>query len=158
MQKLYKVVLLQRFNDELSIVKSIESNEIKPLIRYRNKSYKLNLNNVGYVNKIQKIYFLNIENGSQYTFIEIKAEMNPDQLDVLMATKIIKELASGIIDNKKEKILMILIGFIIGLILGLLIMQIISSDKIEQILLENMDNAIVIPFDSLTQSIKWWID
>jgi hypothetical protein len=80
--------------------------------------------------------------------------MNPNQLDTLMSTKIIKELTSGIIDNKKEKIVLIIIGFIIGIILGLLIMQIISAGKIEELLLNSINsNPVIEPFQSLIQNL-----
>lgn len=147
--KQYKLIFLREFNNTLNIVKITELNYLSNIFRLDNKhTFKIDINNVCFINKEQKTYFIDIDSGNQYTFKTIQAKMEPNQLDVIVSTKILKELASGIVENNKEKIILIIIGFIIGIILGLLIMQIISSGKIEE-LLKTIDNSPVIPFQLL---------
>lgn len=155
MKKLYKIVYLRKFNNQLSVIKIVETNEIKEIFRINsNKTVQINLNNVCYLNQLQKTYFIDFDSGNQYTFEVIETSMNPAQLDNLMSTKIIKEITSGIIDNKKEKILFVVVGFIIGIILGLLIMQIIMSNKIQDILSEQSNiTPIIQPFQSLLKEV-----
>lgn len=153
MKKPYKIVFLRMYNEELSVVKEIEYNSIKQIITISNgKTFKLSLNDVIYNNKHQRTYFIDIDNGNQYKFNEIKAIMNPSDLDNLFRTKIIKELAQGIINNSKDKIISLIIGFIIGIMLGLLIMNIIMSGQIQNILTENQNPIIVPPFSTLLRS------
>lgn len=147
MKKPYKIILLRLFNEELSIVKEIETNNISKIMKINGNTYHINIKDVSYIKEHQRYYFINIDNANQYTFNEIEAIMNPKDLDNLFSTKIIRELTSGILDNKKEKILFVVIGFIIGLILGLLIMQILMSGKIEEIL-TNQTTPVIPPFST----------
>ena len=84
----------------------------------------------------------------------IKSVINGPMGENIYATnQIIKELATGIIDNKKERIMMILTGFVIGLVLGLLIMQIFMSGKIEELMLEMINKqSIVVPFQNIIKN------
>lgn len=154
MKKMYKIMFLRSFNDVLNVVKTIECKILNTLLRLNNKTYKIDINNVAFFNHFQKCYFIDIDSGIQYTFKIIKSQMNPNDLDTLVNSKLIKEITTGIVDNKKDKIVYVVIGLIIGALLGALIMQIIDNAKIqdlyEQIATFNLNP--ILPFQSI---MKW---
>jgi hypothetical protein len=129
----FKVVFLRPEYKTMNIVAMKVLNQTTDFVKMGTKTYKINWEFPSYNNKLDKIYFVNYESGSQILFKDVECQLNPTELDMIVSNKVLKELASGIMDNKAEKMMFIIVGGVIGLLAGLFIMQVIMQQKIEDL-------------------------
>ena len=137
----YKICFLRQHFEALFIAKVLETNEIKPIISLKDKEFVLDLSKPAYIGK-QKIYFFDIDSGKQLVFNGVLPLLKPSELDLIVGQKIIKELTAGVIDNKKEKILWVLLGVLIGGLIAVVICMGIYNDKIQTLIKEYTTNVI----------------
>lgn len=139
----YKIYFLRKHFEALFIAKILETDEIKPIISLSGKKYTLNLQTPAFIGK-QKVYFFDYDSGAQFAFEESIPLMKPEDLDLIVGQKIIKELTSGVIDNKKEKIFWVLMGIILGGLIAVVICMGVYNDKIQKLIAEYTKNVIPI--------------
>lgn len=129
----YKLVFLRKEFDTVNVVKVKVLKSLKKLEKDKKKRYVLDIEHPAYVNRNIKYYFIDYDSGSQFHLIENPSLMNPEELDMIVGNRIIKELTSGVMDNKKEKLLMVIVGAIIGGLLATSIVLSIMNKKISDI-------------------------
>jgi hypothetical protein len=124
----------------------VQTNDIKKMIALSGKEFALSIENPLYINRMQKTYVLDYDSGSQLTFTEAKAYMTPEELDMIVGQKIIRELTSGVIDNKKEKLINMLLGFVMGALLAAIVAIVYYTNQIQQLIEDyaTQNNTIVI--------------
>jgi hypothetical protein len=133
-EKKYKIIFIRKQFNAYFVARIIQTNDIKKTIALTGKQFGISIENPLYISKMQKVYCLDFDSGSQLTFNEAKAFMTPEELDLIVGQKIIKELTSGVIDNKKEKLAMILLGLIMGALIAALVLMMYYTDKIQNML------------------------
>lgn len=135
----YKIILLRTFNNTIYVEKTLKYKFLPKIIKIANgKTFNVLVNNPAFIEGKEKVYLIDFDTGNTKSFSEIKVKMNPEDLDTIVSTKIIKELTSGIVDNKKEKIIWILVGFLIGVFLASTICLMIMNQKIEDLLINEI--------------------
>lgn len=139
--KPYKIVFLRKEYKTMYVIKTLHLSSIKNIIKLPNKSYKLDLSCPLFNNKSTKVFFLDFDNGTQLLFKNIERELKPEELDMIIGNKLIKELTSGLMDNKKEKIMMVVLGIILGALLSAVIVMMIFQNKIQKILQTQIDDT-----------------
>lgn len=139
--KPYRIIFLRKEYQTMNVVKILNLSTISEIIKISKKAYKLDMSSPLYNNKMIKIFFLNYDSGSQLVFKEIKRELKPHELDMIIGNKLIKELTSGLIDNKKDKIMMIILGIILGALLSAVIVMMIFQNKIQKILQTQIEDT-----------------
>lgn len=145
-EKKYKIIFIRKQFNAYFIFRIVQSNDIKKMLNLSGKEFALSVENPLYINRMQKVYVLDYDNGSQMTFTEAKAFMTPEELDLIVGQKIIKELTSGVIDNKKEKLMNMLLGFIMGALLAALVAIVYYTGQIQDMMEDyaTNQNTIVI--------------
>jgi hypothetical protein len=145
-EKKYKILFIRKQFNAYFIVKVIQTNKIEKMIGFSGKEFAISVENPLYIVGSQKVYILDIDKGSQLTLLEAKANMTPEELDLIVGQKIIRELTSGVIDNKKEKLLNMLIGFAFGALLAALVAIVYYTGQIQQLTEDwaTQNNTIVI--------------
>lgn len=145
-EKKYKIIFIRKQFNAYFIFRIVQSNDIKKMLNLSGKEFALSVENPLYINRMQKVYVLDYDSGSQMTFTEAKAFMTPEELDLIVGQKIIKELTSGVIDNKKEKLMNMLLGFIMGALLAALVAIVYYTGQIQDMMEDyaTNQNTIVI--------------
>lgn len=145
-EKKYKILLIRKQFNAYFIVRTIQTNKIEKMIQIGNKQFAISIENPLYINKLQKVYILDYDNGSQLTLLEAKANMSPEELDLIVGQKIIKELTAGVIDNKKEKLINLILGFVMGALIAAIVAIVYYTGQIQQLMEDyaTQQNTIVI--------------
>ncbi len=156
-QKKYKLVFLRKHFNAVFVFRVVETNEIKNIVSIEDKKYAVEIINPAYISKNQRIYFFDVDSGKQMAFHEFEAHMKPEELDLIIGQRIIKELCSGVMDNKKEKITMILLGFIMGAMLAAIIAMAYYNGKIQDLMeTQTKETVIVANIQStIWRVVKW---
>lgn len=131
-KKKFVIVLVRKEYQSINLLKKIECNKISEILRIEDKTFNIHIQTPLFKYKDKLWYFLDVENGNQLKFSEIEAQLNPAQLDLIISTDIIKQLTAGALD-KKEKIIMAILGFIIGILAGIVGMMFYMNDEIARI-------------------------
>jgi hypothetical protein len=145
-EKRYKIIFIRKQFNAYFVFRVVQTNDIKKMIALSGKEFALSIENPLYINRMQKTYVLDYDSGSQLTFTEAKAYMTPDELDMIVGQKIIRELTSGVIDNKKEKLINMLLGFVMGALLAAIVAIVYYTNQIQQLIEDyaTQNNTIVI--------------
>ena len=144
LHKKYKIIFLRKHFNAVFVFKVIEKDTITPIIALSEKKFSVDIGNPAYLSKNQKIYIFDVDSGSQLTFFEFASQMKPEELDMIVGQKIIKELTSGVIDNKREKIFWVLLGVLLGGLIAVVVCMGIYNDKIQTLIADY--SKTVIPF------------
>lgn len=152
----YKLVFLRKEFDTFNVVKVKVCSKLENTYRMGKKRYIIDTAHPAYIKTNEKYYFMDIESGAQYHLLENQALMNPDELDMIVGNKIIRELTSGVMDNKKEKIVLIILGVLLGGFLATSIVLGIMNKKIQDIYTSFQDtNVPVIPVITNILKFAW---
>lgn len=134
----YELIFLRKEGKTLIYLSKLKMDKInEPIVNYKNKKYVIDLERPTYVRKTTRTFFLDYDSGSQFNLGEVAQALTPAELDMIIGNKIIRELTSGVIDNRKEKIMLIILGAIVGGLLTLSIAMMWANNKIEDLLTEN---------------------
>lgn len=147
MKTKYKIIVLNQEYNTMNVVRIIKTTKLPEKVRIDgNKTYLINNEFPSYSHKLEKIYFIDYKTGNQILFDTIKRVLNPNELDLILSTNIVKDLAIGVMDNKKEKIIWLIIGLIIGgLITAVLLMNYYQS-QINEFYQNPISNSSVIVY------------
>lgn len=129
----YKIVFLRQEYSTMFLVFTKKLKIPQKLIRVGKKTFQINYEIPFYSNLLEKFYFVDYESGSQLKFEAIERKLNPDDLDLIVSNKIVKEIASGVLDDMKQKFLMILLGALLGGMLSAIILMGFYQSKIDEI-------------------------
>jgi len=132
----YKIVFLRKEYKTMNVVKILNVKALKKIIKIGNKSFKIDYSFPSYNSGLNKIYFIDFESGAQMVFKNFETELNPEALDVIVGNKIIKEITSGVLDNKKQLLFYLFMGFLVGALLAALIVMVAMQGKVDKILSE----------------------
>ena len=128
----YKIIFVRKEYSTMFVVKLMSLKTPKPLVRIKEKTFSISYEIPAYSNILEKVYFIDFESGSQLKFDIIQRKLNPNELDLIVSNKIVKEIASGVLDDIKTKILYISIGAIIGGLLAAMIVMSVYQNKIDE--------------------------
>lgn len=142
-KKKYKIILIRKEYQTINAIKSITTNNINPTLKYLEKTYPINIQYPTFCDGTQKVYMIDFEKGSQLKFEEVEALINPSELDTMISNNFIKELMAGALD-KKEKMIMAIMGFIMGVLTGVVGMMFYMQEEINTIY-ESLGISVVIP-------------
>jgi len=138
----YKIVFLRKINDYLVFERAIKLKKDKTSIEFRGKRYIINKNNPSYVDKNVFVFFLDIDSGNLYQFDEIKQNINPELIDLMLGKNIIKQLAVGLKkDLEKLPVAQIIMYIALGFLIGSLIFMYYYTSKIQDIILQCKNNS-----------------
>lgn len=145
-EKKYKILLIRKHHNAYFLIKVVQQNDLKPIVKFNDKEFTVSIENPCYITSKQRIYLLDYDNGSQFTLNEAKALMNPTDLDLIVGQKIIKELTAGVIDNRKEKMINMLLGFVMGALIAAMVAILYYTNQIQELIEEyaSNQNTIVI--------------
>jgi hypothetical protein len=143
-EKKYKVVFLRKQFEAIFVERILQLDNIQQIVSLGNKKYEVKIGNLTYIVKNQKVYFMDYDTGSQFSFVENKKQLAPEELDLIVGQKIIRELTSGVLDNQKEKFFLIVLGAILGALLMGLILMYYYTTKIQELFIENPEEPDII--------------
>lgn len=138
-RKQYKLILLRKAGETAYVEKILNLKTLNSLEKGGpEKKYLISPNFPAFIDGRTWVYFVDFDSGAAYTFHEVKMHMSPDELDSIVSGKIIRELTKGVMDNRKEKIGWIVIGFVIGALLGALGVLFWAQNEIAAALTSNL--------------------
>lgn len=143
-----KYYFLRKRHKSYHVVKIVKESKPKKMVSFKKKSFTIDLKIPVFVANTTLCYFIDIDTGEQMKFEAMESQLNPDDLDIIVGQKIIRELTKGVVDNRKEKLYSLLLGLIIGGLITGLIMVMYYTGKIEEILknaLEGYQTPEIIP-------------
>ena len=128
----YKIQLLRREFNSIRLIKTIKLSEIGNIIKFNGKSISINVTQPTYVFNNTIYFYVDIESNSQLFFSDKQNSLSADELDSLISNKIIKDIISAEGLNTKDKIINILIGFVVGaMFAGLISLMYINNSQSE---------------------------
>jgi len=141
----YKIVFLRKEYSTLNIVlvKTLKS-PISVIKLNEKKTFMVSYEVPTYVSKMNRLYFIDYESGNQLKFDVIQRELTPEQLDVIVSNKIIEQIAKGVLNNKKQVLMYVLLGILLGGLIAAMIVMQVYQGKINT-LYESCAN-VVIPY------------
>lgn len=156
----YKIIIVDTIYGAFVIRKVISLNSIKPVQKVGGLQLQINVKTPTFIDKngISTFYFES-KKGSQLNFKQIQPYLSPDDLDIIIGQKIIREIAAGVLDNKKEKMMVFFMGVLIGLMAGCLIMMLVMQQKIDEIYAKflNENTIPIVPFSfKILKFIRRW--
>jgi len=152
----YKIIFLKKINKNLYNIGNVNLSSIKQIVNFKRKRYHINTKAPAYIKKNTFIYFIDIEDGNSYTFSEIKTKIDPEALDLLMGTHIIKQITSGLRETVKNNWFMLFLFFALGALLAGLIAMYYYTSKMDQLQQQLYNNTIWHPFSTLINLSKIW--
>jgi len=156
--KSIKVYFLRKEHGTYHLKRVKKLSETKQLISYKNREYKLNLTQPLYKSGKYTLYFMDMDSGDQLTFNVVESQANPDDLDIIVGQRIIRELTKGVIDNKSQLLFYTIVGLAIGALLMGFILSMYYNDKISKIYKEvskqEEEPQEIIP--TMSTMIKTW--
>src|SRR5690606_31327291 len=96
MENKMKIVFLKNLNGRFTYLGYIFVKEEKDFVNYKNKKYMINWKNPVYDIKGIPVYYVNYTDGNQITPIVNECSTNPQELDAMIGTDIIKEITKAI--------------------------------------------------------------
>lgn len=132
-EKKYEFVFLRKEYATLNLVGLIKTNSLNNIIRFKNKSFNITVDKPTFSRLKTKVFVLDFDNGSQLKFEEIQVKLNPKELDLFVAGKLVEDLTRGALSDTKDKIINMIIGGIIGALLSAVIMFLYMNSKIDEI-------------------------
>lgn len=144
----FKLVFVSFRYETIIVEKIITTNKIEPTMKFHGKQYQITINKPAYILKNVAYFYFDLIKGSQLNFQKIEPYLSPDDLDIVIGGKIIKELTRGVMDNKKEKLMLIIVGIIIGALFSGVICLIVMQKRIDEIYKNVLDETTipVVPF------------
>ena len=132
-EKKYKIIFLRKEYSTMRICGVLHTNKLKNLLRYKGKTYHVNIEFPCFSSQKSQTYIFDFDSGNQLKFDMIEAILKPEELDLIVSNQIVKELTSSAISDKKDKIINIILGFILGALVSALLMFMYMQNKIQSI-------------------------
>jgi hypothetical protein len=162
--KKYALYFLRNIHGTYTIFKVRRTNKLESITKMGNKNFKIDLEKPLYISgKGVQCFFMDVESGNQLVFNQIEHKTDPNDLDIIVGQKIIRELTRGVMDNKKEIIMYFVLGFLLGGALTAVGLVMYYSNKINEMVVdavsqmgEESDNVVPVNPISQTISITWF--
>lgn len=132
--KPYKVCFLHKEFGTIFLSRVIYPTSRNDVLKVGTKSFVIDWNLPAFNTQKQKTYLVDADTGAQLNYNEVKTQLNPNELDTIVSNKLIRELAQGLMNNSKEKLLWFVLGAIIGALVAALIVMGIFQEKITELL------------------------
>lgn len=114
-------------------------------VQYASKSFQIDWSRPVYLSpRFQRVYLVNWTTGMQSFPEGGNPVLRPEDLDVVVKTKIIREITQAVSDDFKLKMIWALLGGIIGALAAGLVVYIVMSNQITEILKSQINNTPVI--------------
>ncbi len=142
------IVLLREQYGTLIVERKIVLNNLpNKLFRFREMQFPIDTTKPTY-QKGSEVYYFLTNKGQQLNFNQIESAIDIKSLDLIVGQKIITELTKGVLDNKKDKILLIIFGAILGALLSAVICLAIFQNKVSELYASFIENSTtpVLPF------------
>ena len=150
----YFIVFVRSINNSIIVISIMKYKRTsEQIVKFNNKSYEFNVNKPTYINLNKYLYFIDVDSGAKY-FVENTIDLNPSELDTIIGQKIIQEIAKGVIDNNKEKVIWIILGAVIGGLALALIMSLYYQDKIDKIYADMNDTSNIITINIVSTILR----
>lgn len=128
----YKLIFVRLEFSNLTIMKIVKIKSIKKIYSIDNKTFNIDIEKPTLIDKLTRIYYLNYDSGSQLLFNEVKAILNPNELDEVVNNKLLHDLMNSTLDMK-DKIINLIIGAVLGAMISAFICLLYLNSKIEEI-------------------------
>jgi hypothetical protein len=147
--KKYKFIFIRKEQGVNEVIFYRITRKIKESIKIGEKSFLIDYSSPLFVHKMVRTFIIDYDSGVQFVPGEKSSILTPGELDAILGTKIVKEIASSVAKNKMQQLIPFVIGLAIGLLAGYLICSIIMQAKIDELNAKLLEDVIVI-----TQSIS----
>lgn len=138
----YKVIFLQKSNDNWIVVKSVKLRNINnPMLKLKDRAYCIDYSHPNYLIGLVYVYFVELKTGKTLSFHEIES-IDPSLIDFLFSQKIVQQITTGI--NREVSSInwtWLIIGLVIGGMVMSLIVMVVMQKRIDDLL----TNAIILP-------------
>lgn len=122
----FKIIFLKEIEGKISVVKTKILKNPTDIVSIADKSFRVDYSQACYSFRNILMYFINYDNGNQYSFREFESKIDPRSLDLYVKNKIIKELSAGSINSNISKwtmVFLVVFGVILGFTIGYMYMQ-----------------------------------
>ena len=139
----YKVILTLTENGQENVVGVIRPTKVG-ILHHGTKAYVIDFEHPLYIRGMERVYVVNSETGTQLLPSEGKLLLRPDELDVIVSTKIVREITSAVHSDGNKQIIAFVIGAIIGILAGYIIGTLILQGKIDALVKELTTDIVVV--------------
>jgi len=117
---------------------------LSKVIRFRSRSYTMDWGAPLYVRGLTRVYALDVDKGTQMGVDSSPgpAPLSPEELDLVVGTKIVRELASSVNRSPMEMLLPIALGAVAGFLAAWIIAGIVWQQRVDE-LVEMLNDAVV---------------
>lgn len=143
-QRKYKFVFIRKEQGVNQVIFVRLYRKIKESIKIGEKSFLVDYSSPLFVNKLVLTFIIDYDSGVQFVPGEKNSVLTPGELDAILGTKIVKEIASSVTKNTMQQLIPFIIGLAIGLLAGYLICSIVMQAKIDELNAKLLEDIIVI--------------
>jgi len=117
-----KILFMQNYNENETLIGSKKLRKGKEEIRYRGKTYKIDINNIGFIKGRSIFYFVDVINGQQ-TIGKNILPLTADELDLFVAKRTLSNVLLNIGHKPMDHmtLLFLIAGVICGIPLGMIL-------------------------------------
>jgi hypothetical protein len=150
-QEYFTIIFVRQEENRFHVVKKKTLDEPKPTIRLgKKKSYVIQYDSPTIVHGLNRRYVIDYESGDQYLLGEGTTNpLTPEELDIILGTKIVKEITSSVQKDMMQYIIPALIGALAGFLAAWLIASFTFQEKIDELTRLLFENNIPTPWESM---------
>jgi hypothetical protein len=155
-EEFFTIVFVRREENRFHVVKKKTLEEPKPTIRLgKEKSYVIQYDSPTLVHGLNRQYVLDYESGDQYLLGEATTNpLTPEELDIILGTKIVKEITSSVQKDPWQMIIPLLIGVLAGFLAAWLIASFTYQEKIDELTQLLFENSIPTPWETMSGFVQ----
>jgi len=128
------------------------------VVKWHNHAFVVDWGCPLYLHKLERVYVVDWESGQQV--IEkggAQALMSPEELDLTVNTKVIRELTGGLGRDKMESLLPLIVGLVIGFLAGVLTGYLIMQGQVQAIYDELLEKTVVVDNPDTPTTPSPWV-
>lgn len=151
----YQVILTRTINGTEYVVKTLKYSGMPEKVRHANRTFLINYGTPVMISRDIATYIANVDTGIQFMpTADSQVAMSPEELDVIMGTKIVREITASVAKNPYQDLIKYIIGGIIGLLAGLLIGFLVMQAKIDAVppAVQNSTQIVM----SIVRGVRIW--
>lgn len=140
----YQVIFVRKEHgtNQVMLVKKLRNP--KSSIRVGVKSYLVDYSSPLFIANLTRVYIIDYDSGNQIIANEKGNILTPGELDVILGTKIVKEITQSVAKRPLAQLIPFIIGLAIGLLAGYLICNIVMQGKLDELTSQLLEDVVII--------------
>lgn len=131
----FVIYLLRKEGDVYHILKKKVVRKPEKTVKVLGKMYAIDFSSPLFVRGKERVYAVEFQSGSQFGLEGAKtpAGMTPEELDVVVGTKVIRELTQSVAHDIKDMVFPLVLGVCLGALVAWIVAQFVWQAKVDEL-------------------------